>query len=139
LAGFAEGICRGNCYLGHPGCTPSSIDLLALRVSGGLAFLILRLETQATQDSGNPPLLLTLASAQAMLGVILGDLLPEEDLWISVQFFKQAAALVEEHGDARLQAEVYRGCGNELRKHRQYAEAISYLERAFSLAPDGMS
>lgn len=101
--------------------------------------LVLRLETQATQDSGNPPLLLTLASAQAMLGVILGDLLPEEQLWISVQFFKQAAALVEEHGDARLQAEVYRGCGNELRKHKQYAEAISYLERAFSLAPDGMS
>lgn len=101
--------------------------------------LVLRLETQATQDSENPPLLLTLASAQAMLGVILGDLLPEEQLWISVQFFKQAAALVEEHGDARLQAEVYRGCGNELRKHKQYAEAISYLERAFSLAPDGMS
>ncbi len=101
--------------------------------------LVLRLETQATQDSGNPPLLLTLASAQAMLGVILGDLLPEEQLWISVQFFKQAAAFVEEHGDARLQAEVYRGCGNELRKHKQYAEAISYLERAFSLALDGMS
>jgi transcriptional regulator with XRE-family HTH domain len=101
--------------------------------------LVLRLETQSTQDSENPPLLLTLASAQAMLSVILGDLLPEEQLWISVQFFKQAAGLVEEHGDARLQAEVYRGCGNELRKHKQYAEAISYLERAFSLSPDGLS
>jgi hypothetical protein len=51
--------------------------------------LILRLETQVTQNNGNPPLLLTLASAQAMLGVILGDLLPEEDLWISVHFFKK--------------------------------------------------
>jgi len=101
--------------------------------------LVLRLETQMTQDSGNPPLLLTLASAQAMLGVILGDLLPEEQLWISVHFFKKAVALVDEHGDVRLKAEVYRGCGNELRKHKQYAEAISYLERAFSLAPDGMS
>src|SRR6266566_6731297 len=101
--------------------------------------LVLRLETQATQDSGNPPLLLTLASAQAMLGVILGDLLPEEQLWISVQFFKQAAALVEDHGDARLQAEVYRGCGNEMRKHKKYTEAVSYLERAFSLAPDGIT
>jgi len=101
--------------------------------------LILRLETQATQDRGNPPLLLTLASAQAVLGVILGDLLPEEDLWISVQFFKKAVAIVDEHGDARLKAEVYRGCGNELRKHKQYTEAISYLEQAFFLAPDGIT
>lgn len=101
--------------------------------------LILRLETQATQDNGNPSLLLTLASAQAMLGVILGDLLPEEDLWISVDFFKKAVAKVDEHGDALLKAEVYRGCGNELRKHKQYTEAISYLEQAFFLAPDGIS
>src|SRR6266487_4313180 len=101
--------------------------------------LILRLETQTTQDNGNPPLLLTLASAQAMLGVILGDLLPEEELWISVHFFKKAVAIVEEHGDAWLKAKVYRGCGNELRKHKQYTEAISYLEQAFFLAPDGMT
>ena len=101
--------------------------------------LILRLETQAIQDSGNPLLSLTLASAQAMLGVILGDLLPEENLWISVHFFKKAVALVDEHGDARLKAEVYRGCGNELRKHKHYTEAISYLEQAYFLAPDGIT
>lgn len=101
--------------------------------------LMLRLETQATQDHNNPSLLLMLASAQAMLGVILGDLLAEEQLWISVHFFKKAVALVDEHSDAWLKAEVYRGCGNELRKHKHYTEAIVYLEQAFFLAPDGMT
>ena len=98
--------------------------------------LILRLDTLVAQDNSNPRLFLTLAAAQAMLGVILGDLLPEESLWISVHFFKKAVAIVDEHGDAMLKAEVYRGCGNELRKHKQYTEAISYLEQAFFLAPD---
>ncbi len=101
--------------------------------------LILRLDTLTVQDNGNPRLFLTLAAAQATLGVILGDLFPEEALWISVHFFKKAVAIVDEHGDAMLKAEVYRGCGNELRKHKQYAEAIAYLERAFFLAPDGIT
>ncbi|HYU76950.1 MAG TPA: helix-turn-helix transcriptional regulator [Ktedonobacteraceae bacterium] len=101
--------------------------------------LILRLETQQVQDNGNPRLLLTLASAQATLGIILGDLLPEENLWISVHFFKKAVAIADEHGDALFKSEVYRGCGNELRKHKHYTEAVSYLEQAFFLAPDAMS
>ena len=42
--------------------------------------LTLRLETLADQHEKNPRLLLTLATAQAVLGVILGDLLPEEEL-----------------------------------------------------------
>ena len=101
--------------------------------------LVLRLDALTAQDKSNPRLFLTLASAQATLGVILGDLLPEEALWISVHFLKKAVALANEHGDAMLKAEVYRGCGNELRKHKQYAEAISYLEQAFFMAPDGMA
>lgn len=101
--------------------------------------LILRLDVLAAQDTGNSRLFLTLAAAQAMLGVILGDLLPEEGLWISVHFFKKAVAIADEYGDTMLKAEVYRGCGNELRKHKQYTEAISYLERAFFLAPDGIT
>lgn len=101
--------------------------------------LILRLDALVAQDSDNSRLLLTLAAAQATLGIILGDLLPEEALWISVHFFKRAVAIADEHGDALLKAEVYRGCGNELRKHKQYTEAISYLEHAFFLAPDGLT
>jgi transcriptional regulator with XRE-family HTH domain len=101
--------------------------------------LILRLEAQTTQDNDNPRLLLMLASAQATLGVILGDLLPEENLWMSVHFFKRAVTIVDEHDDALLKAEVYRGCGNELRKHKQYAEAVSYLEQALSLSADGIT
>jgi transcriptional regulator with XRE-family HTH domain len=101
--------------------------------------LVLRLDTVAIQDNSNPRLFLTLAAAQAMLGVILGDLLLEEALWISVHFFKKAVAIVDEHGDATLKAEVYRGCGNELRKHKQYTEAIPYLEQAFFWAPDGIT
>jgi tetratricopeptide (TPR) repeat protein len=54
-------------------------------------------------------------------------------------FLQEAVAIVDKHGDALLKAEVYRGCGNELRKHKQYAEAISYLEQAFFLAPDGIT
>ncbi|MBA2679310.1 MAG: helix-turn-helix transcriptional regulator [Ktedonobacteraceae bacterium] len=101
--------------------------------------LILRLDILAAQDKSDSRLFLTLAAAQAMLGVILGDLLPEEALWVSVHFFKKAVAIADEYGDAMLKAEVYRGCGNELRKHKQYTEAISYLEKAFFLAPDGIT
>ncbi len=101
--------------------------------------LMLRLEAQAEQGRKDSRLLLTLASAQATLGVILGDLLPEEDLWVSVHFFKRAVAVVKEHGNDAMKAEVYRGCGNELRKHKQYTEAISYLEQALFLAPDAVS
>ena len=98
--------------------------------------LILRLDGLALQDKSHPHLLLTLATAQATLGIILGDLLPEEALWISVHFFKKAVAIVDEYGDTLLKAEIYRGYGNELRKHKQYTEAISYLEQAFFMAPD---
>lgn len=101
--------------------------------------LILRLEALVAQDNSIPRLSLALAAAQATLGVILGDLLPEEALWISVHFFKKAVAIADEHGDAILKAEIYRGCGNELRKHKQYTEAISYLEHAFFLAHDGIT
>jgi tetratricopeptide (TPR) repeat protein len=55
------------------------------------------------------------------------------------QEYPDQVALVAEHGDAPLKAEVYRGCGNELRKHKQHPEAISYLEQAFFLAPDGIA
>jgi transcriptional regulator with XRE-family HTH domain len=101
--------------------------------------LILRLEAQATQDRENPRLLLTLASGQATLGVILGDLLPEEDLFVSIHFFKKAVAIAEELGDDSFKTEVYWGCGNELRKNKQYTEAIYYLERALSLAPGSVA
>jgi transcriptional regulator with XRE-family HTH domain len=101
--------------------------------------LALRLDALTMQDTDNARLLLTLAAAQAMLGVILGDLLPEEALWMSVHFFKKAVAIADQYGDASLKAEIYRGCGNELRKHKQYTEAVSYLEEAFFLAPDEMS
>ncbi len=101
--------------------------------------LHLRLETLASQEPENIRLLLTLASAQATLGVILGDLLPEEDLWISVHFFKKAISIAEAHGNNMMKAEVYRGCGNELRKHKQYIEALSYLEKAFSHSPDDLT
>src|SRR5260370_28212655 len=36
----------------------------------------------------------------------------------------------------KLKAEVYRGCGNELRKHKQYKEAVSYLGQSLYLYPD---
>lgn len=98
--------------------------------------LMLRLEAQAEQEKNNARLLLTLASAQAMLGILLGDLLPEEELWVSVAFFKKAAAIVDEFGDAAIQAEVYRGYGNELRKYKEYEQALVCLEKALSLAPD---
>ena len=98
--------------------------------------LTLRLETQAEQDKSNARLLLMLASAQAMLGILLGDLLPEEELWVSVAFFKKAAAIVDEFGNASIQAEIYRGYGNELRKYKQYEQALRCLEKALFLAPD---
>ncbi|EFH85698.1 helix-turn-helix domain-containing protein [Ktedonobacter racemifer] len=101
--------------------------------------LTLRLEAQAEQDKSNVRLLLTLASAQAMLGILLGDLLPEEELWVSVEFFKKAAAIVDEFGDAPIQAEIYRGYGNELRKYKQYEKALACLEKALFLAPDNIA
>lgn len=101
--------------------------------------LTLRLETQAEQEKDNARLLLTLASAQAMLGILLGDLLPEEELWVSVSFFRKAAAIVDEFGDAAIQAEIYRGYGNELRKYKQYEQALVCLEKALFLAPDSIA
>jgi len=97
-----------------------------------------RLETQAEHDQNNAPLLLTLAAGQTALGVILGDLLPEEDLFVTVRYLKQAVSIVEELGDDTLKAEVYRECGNELRKYKQLPEAIYHLERAYILASDSV-
>lgn len=101
--------------------------------------LTLRLETLADQHESNPRLLLTLATAQAVLGIILGDLMPEEDLWVSVSFFKKAVAIVDELGNDQMRAEMYRGYGNELRKQKEHTQAHHYLEQALFLAQDDIS
>ncbi|GHP00607.1 hypothetical protein KSF_106540 [Reticulibacter mediterranei] len=101
--------------------------------------LILRLEAQIISESSHTQLLMTLAAALAVLGVILGDLLPEEDLWVSVHFFKKAVRIVDDQADREMAAEIYRGYGNELRKHKQYAEAVPYLEQALRFSPDPVS
>ncbi|HLQ29121.1 MAG TPA: helix-turn-helix domain-containing protein [Ktedonobacteraceae bacterium] len=101
--------------------------------------VLIRLEAQAGYDQNNAPLLLTLAAGQTALGVILGDLLPEEDLFVTVRYLKKAMSIVEELGDDTLKAEVHRGYGNELRKHKQFSEAISHLERAHFLASNNLT
>src|SRR5258708_33271254 len=47
--------------------------------------------------------------------------------------------IVEELGDERLKGEVHRGYRNELRKHKQFSEAISHLERAHFLASNNLT
>ena len=101
--------------------------------------VFLRLEAQATQDKDNISLLLTLSAGQTALGVILGDLLPEEDLYVTAHYLKKAASIADEFGDNTLKAEIYRGCGNELRKHKQFSEALYYLEGALFFASDNLT
>ena len=58
---------------------------------------------------------------------------------MSVSFFKKAVAIVEELGNDQMKAEIYRGYGNELRKHKQHEQANRYLEQALFLAQDDVT
>lgn len=98
--------------------------------------LYIRLEAHAAHDKDNKHLQLTLATGQTALGVILGDLLPEEDLYVPVRYLKEAASIVDELGSDKLKAEVHRIFGNELRKHKQFPEAIHHLEFAHLFSSD---
>ncbi|MEV6526996.1 helix-turn-helix transcriptional regulator [Longispora sp. NPDC051575] len=99
--------------------------------------LIARLEARTADGDADRDVLLLLGRARAMLGVALGDVLPEERLNSAAQWTGRALRIAERLDDPELLSHTLRVHGNELRKVGRKAAAALRLQHAAYLAPDG--
>jgi transcriptional regulator with XRE-family HTH domain len=98
--------------------------------------LIWRLETRAADGYVGRGALRLLGRARAMLGVALGDVLPEEKLVSSVRWTGRALSIAQHLGDSWLLCHALRVHGNELRKAGRQAAAAARLQNAADIAED---
>jgi hypothetical protein len=96
--------------------------------------LIWRLETRAATGHANRDAMRLLGRARAMLGVALGDVLPEEKLVSSARWTGRALRIGQWLGDSGFLCHALRVHGNELRKTGRVAAAVARLQHAGGIA-----
>jgi transcriptional regulator with XRE-family HTH domain len=96
--------------------------------------LVARLEARAAEGYLERNAIVLLGRARAVLGVALGDVLPEERLAVAAKWTGKALLIASRLGDPSFHARVLRMHGNELRKAEHRAAAIARLEHAVALS-----
>ncbi|MGH3903987.1 MAG: helix-turn-helix domain-containing protein [Pseudonocardiaceae bacterium] len=98
--------------------------------------LVARLEARAFEGRIERDTLLLLAQARLVLGVSLGDVLPEERLATAASWTGKAVLVAERLDATAFLAHALRRHGNELRKADRTAAASTRLQRATHLSSD---
>ncbi|WP_412542607.1 helix-turn-helix transcriptional regulator [Longispora sp. K20-0274] len=99
--------------------------------------LVARLEARTADGHVDRDVLLLLGRARAMLGVALGDVLPEERLTSAARWTGRALRIAQRLDDPDLLSHTLRVHGNELRKVDRKGAAAIRLQHAAHLAPAG--
>ncbi|MFC5828079.1 helix-turn-helix domain-containing protein [Nonomuraea insulae] len=97
--------------------------------------LVWRLEARLAQGRADRAAAQLLGQARAMLGVALGDVLPEESLAAAARWTGRALLIAHRLDDVALLARALRVHGNELRKIGKKPAAAARLQRASDIAP----
>ncbi|MGI5293035.1 helix-turn-helix transcriptional regulator [Nonomuraea polychroma] len=97
--------------------------------------LVWRLEARLAQGHADHAAVQLLGQARAMLGVALGDVLPEENLASAARWTGRALTLATRLDDIDLLVCALRVHGNELRKIGKKPAAAARLQRAADVAP----
>lgn len=124
---FGESIVRLASIARHAGHSAAAINELWP--------LIWRLDTGAATGHANRDAMRLLGRARAMLGVALGDVLPEEKLASSARWTGRALRIGQWLGDSPFLCHALRVHGNELRKAGRVAAAVARLQHAVNIAP----
>ncbi|MBB6546881.1 helix-turn-helix domain-containing protein [Nonomuraea rubra] len=97
--------------------------------------LVWRLEARLADGHADRAAAQLLGQARAMLGVALGDVLPEESLASAARWTGRALLIAHRLDDVALLTRALRVHGNELRKIGKKPAAAARLQRASDIAP----
>lgn len=98
--------------------------------------LVARLEARVSEGRAEREVLVLLAHARMALGLALGNVLPDERLFVAARWTGKALRLAGHLDDPPLYARTLRMHGNELRKADRHAAAVARLSHALALVTD---
>jgi transcriptional regulator with XRE-family HTH domain len=98
--------------------------------------LVALLEARVCDGRADRDVLVLLAQARLALGAALGNMLPDERLFVAARWTSKALSLAGLAGDRTLYARTLRMHGNELRKADRCFAAVARLSHALQLSDD---